>query len=130
MATLAREQHRDHQAEQRGGHPSNEPCFGPQRDGEDQTHQKREKVRPGGAPERLQLGELGEQREQIHDDDGRQRGVGDVDDHVGEQVEAENDQQRRDEVVQRRARLCGESQPSRLPQFAARAERESEPAGG
>lgn len=103
--TLARHEDANHKAEQRGDHSSYQPRLGPQRDGEDQTHEKREEIGPGRAPERLQLGKLGEQREQIHDHDGRERGVGDVDDDVGEDEEAQDDQQRRDEVVQRAARL-------------------------
>ena len=105
ISTLASHENADHQAEQRGDHTPNQPRLGPQRDGEDQTHEKREEIGPGRAPERLQLGELGEQGEQVHDHDGRERGVGDVDDDVREEVEAEDDQQRRDEVVERGSRL-------------------------
>lgn len=96
----------DQQEHPRGGDAADETRLGAERDGAGGADDEAAEVGPAGAPERCELGELGEEGEEVDDDDGGERGVGDVDDDAGEQVQADDDQQWRDEVVQRGARLC------------------------
>ena len=105
LVPLLRRENGDQQEDQRGRDAADETRLRSHGDGEDATDDEGAEVGPAGSTERPQLPELREQGEEVHDDDGRERGVGNELDDVGEHVETENDQQRRDEVVERRLRL-------------------------
>mgnify|MGYP004733048699 CR=1 FL=1 len=130
LASLLRRENGDQQEDQRGRDAADETRLRSHGDGEDAADDEGAEIGPAGPAERPQLLELREQGEEVHDDDGRERGVGNELDDVGEHVETENDQQRRDEVVERRLGLCGDSHDPDIPQEAMSAVRESEPAGG
>ena len=106
VCRLFRGEDGDEEEEEGGDDAADESGLGAHGDGEDAADDEGAEIGPAGPAEGSQLAELGEEGEEVDDDDGGEGGVGDELDDVGEDVETEDDQQRGDEVVERRFGLC------------------------